>query len=131
MTSFPNFKKKMGSGRVDQTARRGARTPVSISDVTVGPGLTADWQHGFLPVGQPASDTEWPRGNRLQIIFRALSRNCVGLILSSVPASMAGYCYATYPAILQQSLATLFPYLEMLVSGRVGVRPRAKTRQIS
>jgi hypothetical protein len=26
MTSFPNFQKKMGSGRVDQTARRGART---------------------------------------------------------------------------------------------------------
>ena len=31
----------------------------------------------------------------------------------SVPASMAGY-YTTYPAILQQSLATLFPYLENL-----------------
>ena len=31
----------------------------------------------------------------------------------SVPASMAGY-YTRYPAILQQSLATLFPYLENL-----------------
>ena len=31
----------------------------------------------------------------------------------SVPASMAGY-YTAYPAILQQSLATLFPYLEKL-----------------
>ena len=30
-----------------------------------------------------------------------------------VPASMAGY-YTQYPAILQQSLATLFPYLENL-----------------
>ncbi len=30
-----------------------------------------------------------------------------------VPASMAGY-YTTYPAILQQSLATLFPFLENL-----------------
>jgi hypothetical protein len=31
----------------------------------------------------------------------------------SVPASMAGY-YTAYPAILQQSLATLFPFLENL-----------------
>ena len=31
----------------------------------------------------------------------------------SVPASMAGY-YTRYPAILQQSLATLLPYLENL-----------------
>ena len=31
----------------------------------------------------------------------------------SVPASMAGY-YTSYPAILQQSLATLFPYLVKL-----------------
>ncbi len=31
----------------------------------------------------------------------------------SVPSSMAGY-YTMYPAILQQSLATLFPYLENL-----------------
>ena len=31
----------------------------------------------------------------------------------SVPASMAGY-YTQYPAILQQSLATLFPFLENL-----------------
>ena len=31
----------------------------------------------------------------------------------SVPASMAGY-YTQYPAILRQSLATLFPYLENL-----------------
>ncbi len=31
----------------------------------------------------------------------------------SVPASMAGY-YTQYPAILQQSLATLFPFLEDL-----------------
>jgi hypothetical protein len=31
----------------------------------------------------------------------------------SVPASMAGY-YTQYPAIVQQSLATLFPFLENL-----------------
>ncbi len=31
----------------------------------------------------------------------------------SAPASMTGY-YTRYPAILQQSLATLFPYLENL-----------------
>jgi hypothetical protein len=31
----------------------------------------------------------------------------------SVPASMAGY-YTRYPAILQKSLTTLFPYLENL-----------------
>jgi hypothetical protein len=31
----------------------------------------------------------------------------------SVPASMAGY-YTQYPAILQQSLATLFPFLDNL-----------------
>ena len=31
----------------------------------------------------------------------------------SVPASMAGY-YTQYPAVLQQSLATLLPYLENL-----------------
>jgi hypothetical protein len=73
------------------------RPPVSSSDAIVGP----DWPHGFLiPVGQPASDTERPRGNRLVSGF------------PSVPASMAGY--TQYPAILQQSLATLFPFLENL-----------------
>ncbi len=59
---------KHGVATSDDVSR--LRDPLSraLSDVIVGP----DWPHGFLPVGQPASDTVRPRVNRLQL-FQALS----------------------------------------------------------
>ncbi len=58
---------KHGVATSDDVSR--LRDPLSrASDVIVGP----DWPHGYLPVGQPASDTVRPRGNRLQL-FQALS----------------------------------------------------------
>ncbi len=56
------------------------------------------------------SDTKRPRETNYRY-FELFLESVSGF--SSVPASMAGY-YTTYPAILQQSLATLFPYLENL-----------------
>jgi hypothetical protein len=52
-------------------AKHGVATSDDVSmlrDPLSGP----DWPYGFLSVGQPASDTVRPRGNRLQL-FQALS----------------------------------------------------------
>jgi hypothetical protein len=118
-TTFPTLKLYMLSPReiVDtMRAKHGVATSddvIKLRDplsraLTSLSGLT-DHMDSFLMASQRL--TRSGQGETDYRYFELFLETVLGF--PSVPASMAGY-YTTYPAILQQSLATLFPYLENL-----------------